>query len=365
MVVTALKVQIVSLPHRTPIITPVERDEFPHETVDCIVVHALTKDGLEGLGVAWTIGVPKARIIRSMVDSLAPLVVGADPTMSEQVWAKMWQHTNQIGHAGIAMIAMSAIDIALWDLRAKIAGLPAYRLLGGFRKELPAYASGLFLSAPLAEIVEEAKAYAAAGFQSLKMRVGKPLLEEDVERVAAVRAALGPRFGIMVDAAQAWDTRTALVAGRAFEPSKLAWIEDPVQYDNVDGLVTVAAALDTPITAGEKLYNRFAFRELIERHAVDVLMPDVQRVGGVAEWMRVAAMAYAWNLPVVAHAMPEISVHLLAATPAMLNVEYLAWWSPLFAEPLKVSPKGTVSPPERPGFGIELNPDTVTKHGIV
>lgn len=361
--VTALRAHIVSLPLRDAIQTPVEREAFPLASVDCVVTRVATDDGLEGVGVAWTTGLAKAHVIKAMVVGLKSVVRGADPTMSEQIWARMSRHTNTIGHSGIASIAMSAIDIALWDLRGKIANLPVYKLLGGATTELPAYASGLFLTSPIEDIVAEAKRYVAAGFRSFKMRVGRPALAEDLERIAAVRRAVGDEVGIMVDAAQAWDTRMALTAGRAFETFGLEWIEDPVVFDNVDGLVAVAAALDTPITAGEKLYNRYDFRQLIERRAADILMPDVQRVG-VAEWMRVGALAHTWNLPVVAHAMPEVSVHLLAATPAALTVEYLTWWSRLFTHPLTVTARGTVSPPDRPGFGIELNEAVLAEYAV-
>jgi L-alanine-DL-glutamate epimerase-like enolase superfamily enzyme len=351
--------RLVTLPHVKSIVTPVEGDSFPHDAVDCAIVELTDTNGMTGTGLAWTTGAAKALVIKTMADSLAPFVIGSDAMLSEATYQRMWKHTNALGHAGVALIAMSAYDLAMWDLRGKLCQAPVYQLLGGAHTELDAYASGMFLSSPLDDVVAEAKGYEQAGFRSVKMRVGLPRLADDLERVEAVRAELGSSVGLMVDAGQAWDTAGAVRAVRALERFDLTWIEDPVPFDNIDGLIATRGITATPITAGEKLYSRYAFRELIERKAVDILMPDVQRVGGVTEWMRVAAMAEAWNLPIVGHAMPEINIHLMAATPHCLAVEYMSWWSRLFSGTLSVTSSGCLRVPSEPGFGIELKRDAL------
>lgn len=361
--ITGVRTRLISLPHARPIVTPVERESFPHKAIDCALVELEDSSGHVGVGVAWTTGTAKAQVVKVMADTLIPFVEGTDPMLSEQVYLRLWQHTNALGHAGVSLIAMSAYDLAMWDLRGKLCGAPVYQLLGGCHTELPAYASGLFLSSTLEEIVAEAKDYERTGYRAIKMRVGKPRLAEDLDRIEAVRASIGADVQLMVDAAQAWDTPTAVRAVRAFDRFDLTWIEDPVPFDNVDGLVESRANTGIPITAGEKLYSRYAFRELIERKAVDILMPDVQKVGGVSEWMRVAAMASTWNLPIVGHAMPEINVHLMAATAPALVVEYMAWWSELFDGTVSVS-DGTIRLPNTPGFGVTLKPEAVERFSV-
>jgi len=355
---------LVSLPHVKPIITPVEGKAFPHDAIDCAIVELTDSSGHVGIGVGWTTGIAKAHVIRTMADTLAPFVKGTDPMMSEQTYERLWKHTNALGHAGVSLIAMAAYDLALWDLRGKICGASVAQLLGGAHSELPAYASGLFLSNSIEEIVAEVGGYLEQGFRAIKMRVGRPKLSEDLERIEAVRAAIGDDVKLMVDAAQAWDTPAAVKAVRAFERFDLTWIEDPVPFDNVDGLVACRGITGTPITAGEKLATRFAFRDLIERNAVDILMPDVQKVGGVLEWMRVAALATAWNKPVVGHAMPEINIHLMGATTHCLYVEYMSWWSKLFTGTLSMSPEGMVSVPTSPGFGVALRPEAIDEFTV-
>jgi L-alanine-DL-glutamate epimerase-like enolase superfamily enzyme len=354
--IDTVETRIVSLPLERPVVTPIHHIT----TVDTVLTTLRTDEGVEGIAYNWVFGVPRARVVKAMIDDLAGLVRGADPLETAALWARMWSDVNFLGRSGVAMLALSALDVACWDVKGRALGLPLYRLLGGARRAVPAYAGGLFLSDPLDAIVEEARGYVARGFRAVKMRAGAASLADDVERVAAVRAAIGPEVALMVDVVQGWTPEQAIRAGRALEPFGLGWIEDPVAFDDLEGMARVAAALDVPIAAGENDYSKRGFRRLLDLGAADVPMPDLQRVGGVTEWMKVAALAEAEGKAVLPHVFSEISVHLVAAAPNGWYLEYVPWWDVLFREPLALG-DGTARPPDRPGLGIDFDEDAVDR----
>jgi L-alanine-DL-glutamate epimerase-like enolase superfamily enzyme len=363
MKIVKLTSTLVSLPHRRAVVTPVERKAFAHKTVDCIVVQLQSESGEEGTGVVWTTGTAKAASIHVMVEALSQIVLGRDIHQAGAIHSAMWRHINPVGPAGIATIALSGIDLALWDLRGKELNASVSQLIGQHVDAIPAYASGVFLGGSIEEAREEARGYVDQGFRAIKMRVGSEDWRDDIARVTAVREEVGDDFGLMVDAAQAWETPEAVRMATRLEEFGLIWIEDPVFFNNVDGLATVAAAVTTPITAGEKLFSVNEFRSLIERRAVDLVMPDIQRVGGVAGWLQIATLASGWNLPVVPHALPEFSIQAAAAVPGVPWLEYLPFWEPLWANPLTLK-DGEVSVPDGPGFGLKLNLEAVEKHKV-
>src|SRR5262249_41148810 len=219
--IEAIDTCVVSLPLDRPAVTPIHHIT----TIDCVLVTAKTDGGLSGIGYLWTFGPPRARTLEAMVRDLAQLVRGADPLETEAVWRRMWNDTNFLGHAGVSMLGISAIDTALWDIKGKALGQPLYRLLGGMRRPLPVYAGGLFLSDPIDAIVAEAKGYVARGFRAMKMRTGAKSEREDIARVEAVRAAIGPDVILMVDVVQGWTVEQAIRMGRALAPYNLFWIE--------------------------------------------------------------------------------------------------------------------------------------------
>jgi L-alanine-DL-glutamate epimerase-like enolase superfamily enzyme len=256
------------------------------------------------------------------------------------------------------MIAQSALDIACWDLKARALGEPLWRLLGGTARPLPAYAGGVFLNDSLDTIVAEARAYVDQGFRAMKMRTGSPRLADDIDRVGAVREAIGPELTLMVDVVQGWSPDQAIRAGRELARFDLAWIEDPVAFDDHSGLARVAAALDMPVCAGENDYSLLGFARLIDGRCIDIAMPDLQRVGGVSEWMRVAALAHARRLPVTPHVFHEMSVHLASAVPNCHWLEYVPWWDVLFDESMQLV-DGCLIAPDRPGLGLTFAWDRI------
>jgi L-alanine-DL-glutamate epimerase-like enolase superfamily enzyme len=347
-----------------------------------LLVEIETDDGIIGIGEAGVGGGVTADVIEK---DLAPLLIGEDPLLIEYLWQKMFARTRQYGRRGLVMQAISGIDIALWDIAGKIAKLPVYRLLGACRDRVEAYASGGFYQEgkSAADLAGEAEGYRARGFRGMKMKVGRnpstqthlrQLIgqaefcevepEEDLARVAAVRQALGPQAKLMVDANCAWSPAVAIEMGRAMEPYKLYWIEEPVATDDIDGCARVADALATPIAGYETEVGLYGFRQLIDRGAVDIVQPDIAWSGGFSEGRRIAAYAQAHHRMVAPHAFAGAvllvaSLHFAAAIPNGLLLEWdqnpNALRDELLKEPLRLEPDGTVKLPERPGLGIELD----------
>lgn len=354
-----IETRIASLPLPQPVVTPIHHIT----TIDCVLTTVHTDEGHAGIAYNWVFGVPRARAVRALVDDLGAFVRGCDPIATADVWQRLWREANFLGRSGAVMLALSAIDVACWDIKGKALGLPLYRLLGGARRPVPAYAGGLFLSDPLDAIVAEAKGYCAVGFRAMKMRAGAKRDADDIERVAAVREAIGPDVALMIDVVQGWTPEQAIRIGRELERFDLTWIEDPVQFDDLPGLAKVAAALDVPIAAGENDYSKLGFRRLIDARAADLPMPDLQRVGGVTEWMKVAALAEAEGLAVLPHVFHEVSVHLVAAAPNALYIEWVPWWDVLFAERLDLR-DGCALPSDRPGLGVSFDEDAIDRFRV-
>jgi len=357
--VTGVETVIVSVPLDRPVITPIHRIT----TIDNVLVTVRTDAGLSGIAYLWTFGVERAKVLAAMVADLGGSIAGQSAVERSRIWATLAGDINFLGRAGVAMFALSALDIALWDIAGKAEGLPVWRLLGGAARPLPCYAGGLFLSDSLDAIVAEARGYLARGFTAMKMRTGAKDWRDDIARVEAVRDAIGPSTVLMVDVVQGWTPEQAIRMGRELHRFDLYWIEDPVVFDDIAGMARVAAELDVPIAAGENDYGKLGFRRLIEAKAIDIAMADLQRVGGITEWMKVAALAEAWSIPIVPHVFHEISSHLMAATPNCLHAEYVPWWDLLFEVPVPIV-NGTITPPSGPGLGLAFNEAMIDKYRV-
>jgi L-alanine-DL-glutamate epimerase-like enolase superfamily enzyme len=322
------------------------------------------------------------------------MLIGEDPLLIEGLWQKMFARTRQYGRRGIVMNAISGTDIALWDIAGKIAKLPLYRLLGDCRDRVEAYASGGFYQEGkgIDDLAAEAEGYRAGGFKGMKMKIGRnPSTQthlrhlvdhaevcevepdEDIARVAAVRRALGSQAKLMVDVNCAWSPSFAIEMGRALEPYKPYWIEEPVATDDIDGSARVADALAAPIAGYETENGLYGFRQLIDRGAVDIVQPDIAWSGGFSEGRRIAAYAQAHHKMVAPHAFAGAvllvaSLHFAAAIPNGILLEWdqnpNALRDELLKEPLRLESDGTVRPTERPGLGIELDPGVVERYRI-
>ncbi|HYU20370.1 MAG TPA: mandelate racemase/muconate lactonizing enzyme family protein [Chloroflexota bacterium] len=331
-----------------------------------LFVHVKTDEGYEGLGVGGQAGT------RDLIEhTLKELLVGQDPLSHEKLWDDMFWRVRGFGRKGLAFCAISAIDIALWDLKAKVFGVPLHRLLGPYTESVPIYGSGGWTSFDEAELVREQVGYVERGIPRVKMKVAKDFgrsESEDVRRLAAVRKAVGDDVEIYVDANNGYYAKQAIYMARRFQDYAVGWFEEPVLADDISGLAAIARAIDIPVASGEHEYTKYGFKELIAQGGADIVQPDVGRVGGVTEWLKVAHLAHAFNLPVAPHAVQLVHLHLACCTPNLKVVEYLGVaeeadrvWYTQFPEPKN----GMWSPSQdRPGLGLELSPEAIRKYAV-
>ena len=365
MKITDIKTTVLSIPHLPGIQDATIRHRGQGRVVS--FVHVLTDQGLEGLGTGG--GGQAARAV--IEGSFKPILLGQDPLQIEKLWDDMFWAIRGVGRKGLAFCALSAVDIALWDLKAKYFETPLHRLLGPYSETVPVYGSGGWTHFSTDELVAEQMGYVERGFKSVKMKVGKDFGHsegEDIERLAAVREAVGPEVEVLIDANNGYYAKQAIRMARAFEPYNVGWFEEPVLADDIEGLAAVARASDIPIATGEHEYTKYGFKDLIARGGADIVQPDVGRVGGITEWLKVAHLAHAFNLPVAPHAYQLIHLPLACATPNLRIVEYLgvSEESDRIAYTEFAAPQdGQWSPdPDKPGLGLELDPDAVRLYGV-
>ena len=342
-----------------------------------VVVELEDEDGLVGAGTAG-FGNPATL---ELLGQLEPLVLGAAPSEVGRVWETMYRATLNVGRRGVVLHAISAVDIALWDLFGKQLGVPVYELLGGrIRPSLPAYASWLYATEDLDALAAEAAGWAAQGFTAVKQRLaygpieGAAGIRRNVEHVRTVVDAVGPGVDVMADAYMSWDPGYAIRCIRAIEDAgiRLRWLEEPVIPDDVGGLARVRAAVDTPIAAGEHEATRYGFRHLVEAGAVDVLQPDVNRLGGISEARRVWALGETFGLDVIPHLCFAHNAHLAIASLATPLLEYMpppahpdeadedqVFWVAFPDEPR--AEDGRVTLTGRPGLGVTPDPSVLER----
>jgi L-alanine-DL-glutamate epimerase-like enolase superfamily enzyme len=327
------------------------------------VLHITVRDadGGEGTGFTYALtgGLGGARAV--LEDVIAPRAAGLPLERWEREWRELWALTHRLGR-GAALPALSAVDIAVWDLRARRAGLPLYRFLGAVHDTVPIYGSGRATHRMTTqELVDGALAYREEGYTAVKLRVGALGLEKDVERVRAVRSAAGPGLRLMVDCNERLDLASALWLSERLADLDVYWMEEPLVSDDVAGHATLARRSRVPVAVGEHLQGRYEFAAYVREGAAAVLQPDAPLTGGVSEWMRVAALADTFNLPVSPHFLPELHVHLAAAAPTATSVEHFPLLDDLLGEVLR--PKdGAVAPPDRPGHGLVWDEEALRRH---
>jgi L-talarate/galactarate dehydratase len=286
---------------------------------------------------------------------LAEEVIGEDPSDIQRIWTKLIWAGASVGRSGLATQAIAAIDVALWDLKAKRAGLPLAKLLGAYRDSVACYnTSGGFLSSSIEEIIENVHASVEQGIGGVKIKVGQPDPRIDLQRVETVRSALRDDVALMVDANQQWDRVTALRIGRQLEGFDLTWIEEPLDAYDAEGHAMLADKLDTPIATGEMLTSTAEHRALIERRSVDFIQPDAARVGGITQFLRIMTLGEEAGLNLAPHFAMEIHLHLSAAYALEAWVEHFDWLQPLFNERLRIA-DGRMHVPARPGLGFSLS----------
>ena len=364
MKISHIQSRILVLPESDPL---ADSPENSNAARPIVILQIGTDDGVEGLAVTFY-GGAATRSLKAAVDDLGALTIGEDPLRLEGIIAKLRAAAGGSGPGGMFTLALAAIDIGLWDIRGRAMNQPLWKLLGGARQRVPAYASGsLRRNLSLDEVAIAANRLKDRGFREAKMQLALPgptTPAKEVERAKTVREALGPDIKLMCDINQRWRPEEAIDIGRRVEDAGvgLFWLEDVTAHDDYAGIARVNTALATPICGGELLYGLVPFRHMIEARSVDYVMIDLIRVGGITQWMKVAGMAEAFNLPVVSHVIPEIHSHLVAAVPNGLTVEYMGWMLRLFdgVAPLE---DGELVLSDRPGLGLMFNQEAIDRFG--
>jgi L-alanine-DL-glutamate epimerase-like enolase superfamily enzyme len=336
----------------------------PTDTREFVTLELGTDQGAVGLGLTF-FGGALTPALKTAVDELARLTIGEDPTQVEAITAKLRRAAGSSGPGGIFTLALSAVDIACWDLKGKAMGQSVCALLGGLRDRVATYASGALMRPhPIDYLAKAGPRLRDMGFRQMKMQCGsEPTVAGSVERVRVMRESIGPDIDLMCDINQLWSVNQAIEIGRRIEPYHLFWLEDPTTHDDYPGMARIADALTTPIAAGEYHYGIVPFRHLLEHRSIDIVMIDLLRVGGITQWMKVAGMAEAFNLPVVSHLVPEIHVHLVAAIPNGLTVEYMPWTLALYEETPPIE-RGQLVVPKKPGLGLAFDQGAMKRHQV-
>jgi L-alanine-DL-glutamate epimerase-like enolase superfamily enzyme len=312
-------------------------------------------DGGEGVGYTFTCGRNGAAIDAILRRDIPEQVIGSDADRIEFLWSRIWWGQHYGGRGGPSVLAQSAVDMALWDLKGRRLGQPLWRLLGGHDPRVPCYAGGIDLDFPLDKLLRQTDDNLAKGFRAIKMKVGRGRLSEDVERLKAMREHLGDGFPLMVDANMKWSADQAIRAARAFRPFDPLWLEEPIIPDDVAGQARVVREGGLPIASGENLRTLWDFRHLIASGGVTYPEPDVTNCGGVTAFMKIAHLAEAFNLPVTSHGAHDVTVHLLAAVPNRSYLEAHGFGLDRYiARPLRIE-DGFAIAPDLPGHGIEFD----------
>ncbi|GAA4627060.1 L-talarate/galactarate dehydratase [Actinoallomurus vinaceus] len=351
-----IRLSSVTLPLATPIsdakvLTGRQR---PMTEVAFLFAEIGTEDGHEGIGFGYSkrAGGPGQF---AHAKEIAPVLIGEDPSDIGKIWTKLVWAGASVGRSGLSTQAIAAIDVALWDLKAKRANLPLAKLLGAHRDSVRCYnTSGGFLHTPIEQVLENADASLARGIGGIKIKVGQPDSSLDLKRLEAVREHVGDEVPLMVDANQQWDRPTAQRIGRALERFGLVWIEEPLDAYDAEGHAALARSLDTPIATGEMLTSVAEHWELIRLDAADVIQPDAPRIGGITQFLKLAALADHRHLQLAPHFAMEIHLHLAAAYPHEPWVEHFEWLEPLFNERLEIR-DGRMHLSGRPGLGFTLS----------
>lgn len=363
MKITHIATQIVKLPDDEPLAGgPVAKGA----TRSFVTLTVGTDAGIEGIGATF-FGGALTGALRVAVQALGDLAIGSDPLKIEAVVAKLRAAAGSSGPGGIFTLALSAIDIALWDIKGKAANLSLAKLIGGHRDRVVTYASGALMRFyTLDHCLKAAPKLVERGFRQMKMQLALPGNRNpnvEVDRARRIREAIGPHIDLMCDINQYWSVHQAIDIGRRIEDVHLYWLEDVAAHDDYPGLARVAGALATPCAGGEYNFGTVPFRHLFEAGALDIAMIDLMRVGGITQWLKVAGMAEAFNIPVVSHVLPELHVHLIAGIPNGLTVEYIAWSSPLWEE-IPAMENGDLLVPDKPGLGLVFSKDVIQKYAV-
>ena len=339
------------------------------EATSLLLGRIITDDGLEGIGWTYSHG-DSGRGMKAAIDSLlGPRLLGENPADIERLWDKLWRSVfPNITMAGLTAVTLAPLDIALWDLAGKAAGQPLFRLLGGYRERIPAYGSGIDLAYSTEELVDTVQNFVSQDYWGVKIKVGRERPAEDLERLRAVRQAIGPHTPLMVDANQRWSVGEAITRARAMAEFNLFWLEEPILSEDHAGYQRLSRTVNVALAGGEGEWQVEQFLDLFQREAVQFVQADVCRVGGITPWMRIARLADAYHLPMAPHLVEELSVHLCCGAANGFLVEHLPALnlnnSGFVVNPL-LPEKGFYTPRETPGHGVDFDWSALFPHRAI
>ena len=319
---------------------------------ETIFVEIETDDGIRGIGYSYTIGTGGRAVLSLLRCNLLHLLLGQDACQIEALWQKLFWSTHATAVGAITSLALAAVDTALWDIRCKAAGKPLWLMAGGAKSQVPLYdTEGGWLHLTVEELVQGAVQARERGWPGVKLKIGKEYAEEDAERLQAVRAAIGPRMHLMVDANQSMTYPEAKRRARLLEDAGVFWFEEPLPAEDVSGHARLAASTNVPIAVGESIYSSSHFREYLAAGAAGIIQVDAARIGGITPWLKVAHLAECFNVQVAPHFLMELHVSLAAAVPNSLYVEYIPQLRAVTTQEVQIE-NGYAIAPSQPGLGI-------------
>ena len=360
--ITKVEVKLIRVPLKKPVSDAkvIQGKQTPLKEVMITAAIVETEGGYTGLGYTYCKrnGGPAQY---ALAKEYAPLLLGQDPNDISRLWNKLLWSSISIGNTGVAVQGITPFDIALWDIKARRAGLPLSKLLGQYKEYVPCYnTTGGFLQDTIEEVIAHAQSVLEQGIGGVKIKVGQPDYKEDVRRVAALRKALGDDVPIMIDANQQWDVSTALKAGKYFDEYNLVWFEEPVTCHDVEGHLRLSQVLGTPIATGEMLTSYEEGLPFFDRRAFDVCQLDALRIGGITQFQKVLQRAEENHLVLAPHYSMELHLPLTACYSGDVWVEHFEWFETvgLFEEKVALV-DGKMKVPTRPGLGLTLNQDVL------
>ncbi|WP_099157006.1 mandelate racemase/muconate lactonizing enzyme family protein [Virgibacillus ndiopensis] len=355
-----LKYRIVSVPINFSVISSVRKSN----KIYFVLLDVYTDDNINGLSYIQGFNFHGSSAIISCLKMLKESVIGEDPCNTNKVWYKMWDDIRLFGHQGLATFALSMIDIALWDIKAKALEVPVYQLLGGKQRDnLVAYASdALWLVSPI-EAAKQASQLIDQGFTAIKMRLGRSSQNEDIEAVKEVRNAVGEQVEIIADVNQGWNREQVINVATKISQYHISWLEEPVATDNMEDYNYLIKVLGIPIAMGENLYGVKPFHRFFEKCPKPIYTPDLQRIGGLTGWTKLFPLFECNNMPFSLHLFPEFSSQIFASINYSKKLEWMSWASPLFEKQIRCE-HGIVKVNDAPGFGLSWDENFIAKHEV-
>lgn len=347
--ITRVELQMIDLVPKVKRVDAIQ--SFVSQETPIVTIH--DSDGATGTGYAYTIGTGGPSVMALLERTLAPAIIGRDPTRIDGIWRDLLFLTHATSVGPITSLALAAIDTALWDLHCKKAGLPLWKAAGGNRDRIPLYSTeGGWLHLETPALVDDALAMQAAGFQGSKIKIGCPHMSQDAARLGAVRDAVGDRYEIMTDANQGFTLSEAIRRARILEDHNIGWFEEPLPADDIGAHVELSRRTSVPIAVGESMYSLSQFKDYLQAGAASIIQVDVARIGGITPWLKVAHMAEAFNVMVCPHFLMELHLPLVCAIPNAKWLEYIPQLDTVTQSPMRVE-NGTAIPSETPGLGID------------